>query len=249
MKLGKLPARPDAIKFKLQSYIDETALPTPPLRFGHYSKVTVPWGELGNDVCGDCVWAGSGHETMTWRAAAGSSIPSFTPKEIISSYSDVTGYDGTDATDYGTDVQQACSYRQKTGITDGQNRYKIDSYVALRVGDVNELVLATYLFGVAGIGIEFPLTAWTQFRTGQPWDIAGPSRIDGGHYIPCVGRNSKGNFLVVTWGRLQAMTPRFYAKYSDEAVAYVSLDSINSTNLVTPEGFDIAKLRRNLAAL
>jgi hypothetical protein len=186
---------------------------------------------------------------MLWRAESGKPIPSFTPAEIISSYSDVTGYHGTDATDYGTDVQQACDYRRKTGITDGTNRYKIDSYVALRVGDTAELALATYIFGVVGIGINFPVSAWTQFRNQQPWDYNGPSRLDGGHYIPCVGRNSKGNFLVVTWGRLQAMTPRFYAHYSDEAVAYISLDSINSSSLVTPEGFDINKLRSNLAAL
>jgi len=41
-----------------------------------------------------------------------------------------------------------------------------------------------------------------------------------------VGRDAKGNIVVVTWGKIQLMTPRFYTKYCDEVVAYVSDEAL-----------------------
>jgi hypothetical protein len=105
-----------------------------------------------------------------------------------------------------------------------------------------------YLFGAAGIGIKFPNTAMDQFNAGKPWDVAKNSKIEGGHYIPGVGRDAKGNIVVVTWGKIQLMTPRFYAKYCDEVVAYVS-DEALTTSGKTLEGFNLAELKADLSAL
>ena len=44
------------------------------------------------------------------------------------------------------------------------------------------------------------------------------------------------------------MTPAFYAKYNDENVVYLSFDQLN-TKLLTPEGFDIDALRKDMAEL
>ena len=57
-KLGKVPARPDAVKLKFSSYINTNQLPTPPASFGHENLIQ-SWGMLGNDQYGDCVWAGA----------------------------------------------------------------------------------------------------------------------------------------------------------------------------------------------
>jgi hypothetical protein len=249
MKLGKLPARPDAIHFKFGMYFDRASLPTPPRRFGHYRLIT-DWGVLGNDDYSDCVWAGGAHETMMWHAEAGSTVE-FTDQNVLSDYSADTGFISTDPnTDQGSDMQEAASYRRKTGIVDAVgNRHKIDSYIAIAPADADELALATYLFGAVGVGLEFPRSAMNQFNAGQPWDVTpSPSQADGGHYIPCVGRNSAGNFLVVTWGRLHAMTPDFYEKFCDEAVAYVSTDALNN-NLLSPEGYNLDLLRQDLSLL
>jgi hypothetical protein len=74
------------------------------------------------------------------------------------------------------------------------------------------------------------------------------AKIEGGHYIPGLGRDAKGNFVVVTWGKIQLMTPRFYKKYCDEVVAYVSEEAL-TTNGKTLEGFDLAQLKADLNAL
>ena len=122
------------------------------------------------------------------------------------------------------------------------------AYLGLKVGDPDQLALAIYLFGATGIGIKFPNTAMDQFNAGKPWDVAASAKIEGGHYIPGVGRDVKGNFVIVTWGKVQLMTPRFYKKYCDECVAYVSAEAL-STGGKTLEGFDLAQLQADLNAL
>jgi hypothetical protein len=255
-KLGKTPARPGAMKLKFGTFFNAEALPVPPAKFGHYGLgLGLNWNMFANDIHSDCVFAGAAHETMVWTHRAGTGVPvDFTDKDVLADYAAVTGFNPSDpSTDQGTDMVEAAIYRQKTGILDANGvRRKIDSYVALGTGNVDQLVLATYLFGAVGIGIRFPASAMQRFNNGVPWDVLTLSeqrndRIDGGHYIPCIGRNSDGNLLIVTWGRLHAMTPDFYRAFNDESVAYISLDPIK--NNLSPEGFNLDQLRRDFASL
>jgi hypothetical protein len=255
-KLGKTPARPGAVKLKFSTYFNAPKLPAPPATFGHYGVgLGLSWGMLANDAHSNCVFAGAAHETMVWTHRAGAGQPvAFTDKNVLDDYSVVTGFDPADPeTDDGTDMVDAADYLRRTGVVVAAgNRHKIDSYLALEVGNVDQLALAAYLFGAVGVGINFPVSATQQFDAGRPWDILTLAqqqgdRIDGGHYIPCIGRNSDGNFLVVTWGRLHAMTPAFYRAHNDETLAYVSTDPIK--NNLSPEGFGIDELRRDLAEI
>ena len=70
---------------------------------------------------------------------------------------------------------------------------------------------------------------------------------EGGHYVPVIGRNSAGNFLVITWGRLHAATPEFVTKYMDEGIAYLSLEYLK--NNLSPEGVALDELQRQLQQL
>jgi len=246
-KLGKLPARSEAIKFKFGAYLNAPALPVPPARFGHYN-MPVEWGMLGNDNYSDCVFAGAAHETMIWLNEAGESAV-FTETAALADYSDVTGFNMNDpASDSGTDMGDAATYRRKEGIRDANGiRHKIDAYVAITHGDLDQLALATYLFGVTGVGIRMPASADDQFERQVPWSIVPNSPVIGGHYVPCVGRNRLGNYLFITWGRLHAATPEFVKEYMDEGLAYLSLESLK--NNLSPEGVNLAQLKSDLAAL
>jgi len=84
-------------------------------------------------------------------------------KSVLSDYSAATGFDPNDpSTDQGTDMQAAASYRKKTGIRDAKGkRHKIDGYLAIR--SPYELKQAVWLFGAAGLGVEFPKSAMKQF--------------------------------------------------------------------------------------
>jgi len=246
-KLGKAPARPGAVKFKMMAYLKKPELPTPPQVFGHQSLIGA-WGMLGNDSFGDCVWAGAAHETMMWNKEAGASV-AFNNNSVLSDYSAVTGFKRNDpSTDNGTDMQAAASYRRKKGVLDSKGkRHKVGAYLGLKVGDIDQLALAIYLFGATGIGIKFPNSAMDQFNAGKPWDVKAGSKIEGGHYIPGLGRDKNGNIIVVTWGKLQLMTPAFYKKYCDEVVAYVSKEALKGDQ--SPEGFKYEQLLGDLNAL
>jgi len=245
-RFGKLPARPDAIKHKFGSFFHPAELPTPTLVFGRPDLIK-DWGMLANDRHSCCVFSGALHETMLWRAWSGAEIPTFTDANVLSDYSAVTGYDPNDpSTDRGADMQRAASYRKKIGIIDAAGqRHKVAAYVSLKAGDVDQLALAAFMFGAVGLGVEMPSNAMDQFEQGEPWNPVSGSRIEGGHYIPVIGRNHAGNFLIVTWGRLHAITPAFVSKYMDEGVVYLSLEQLRGTGL-SPRGFDKVALAKAL---
>ena len=170
-------------------------------------------------------------------------VPIFSTSNVLADYAAVTGFVASKPeTDVGTDPQQAAAYRQKTGLVDASGaRHKIDVYTALRVGDVEQLALAVYLTGCAGVGVALPDNAEDQFDNGEVWTVE-PNQPGGdGHYICCIGRNSHGNFLFVSWGRLQAATPQWVKTYMDEGIAYLSRERLSSKGL-SPQGFNLAAL-------
>ncbi len=245
-KLGKLPARPNAVKFGFSTFFDVTHLPVPPASFGHGALVE-KWYGLGNDKWGCCVFAGAAHEHMMWSMEGGESRARFTIADVLSDYGAVTGFDPNNpTTDQGTDMQVAASYRRLTGIRDATGaRHKIDAYVSITTGSPTQLAVATYFAGAVGVGLQFPYSAMEQFDHEKPWDVVPGARVSGGHYVPCVGKLDNGNFLVVSWGRIQQMTPAFYQKYNDESVAYLSLEILSKSGL-SPEGFNATLLRQYL---
>lgn len=248
-KLGKTPARPGAVSLRFSAIAKPSALPTPPAVFGHQAGIANWDGDLGNEQWGDCVWAGAAHEHILWTTVAGLPPASFTEADCLSDYSVVTGFSFSDATDQGTDMQVAASYRRKTGILDAEGqRHLVDAYMAVTPGNLDELFLAAYLFGAVGVGIRFPSSADKQFDDNQPWSVVPNTSIEGGHYIPVVGRNANGNAVAITWGRLIEITPGFLEEYNDETIAYYASEYADKSKL-SPEGFDVTALESFLSEL
>lgn len=261
-KLGKRPATPKPTDFRWAELAATVALPALPARFG-YANIFPgdTWEMYGNghddtvrpgfDGCGDCVFAGAAHEHRELSKVVRKVDLPFTGANVVSDYSAVTGYvlDDPD-TDQGTYTSEALAYRRKTGIIDAAGvRHKIGAYVSLDPKSWLHLMQATYIFGNAGIGFEFPAVGWEQFDAGTPWDVTdddGP--IEGGHYVPVMGRPRSGVCGLVTWSRRHEMTRAFYEKYNDEAWCYVTPEQLNSLG-VGLHGFDVVKLNAWLAAL
>jgi flagellar hook protein FlgE len=244
LKLGKLPAASSQpVKLKFRDFLDRTQLPPLPKGdFGHDSLVT-NWGMLGNDKYGDCVLAGAGHEHMLWLREAGhteAEVTSlFTEKAALKNYSAVTGFNPDDPdTDQGTDMAQAASYRRKTGYIDSKgNRHKIGAYVDLDPGNITELWYAAWLFDGVGIGVNFPSQWMDAFNKGSKglWDHVSRPKLEGGHYITGVGRH--GNLNIVTWADDHPrLTPRGYAQFNDQTIAYASAEKLVSGR--DDNGFD-----------
>lgn len=246
--------RPGSIPLKLSDYLKAPLLPTVPLTFGHVTDPAIGgnWGMLGNDQAGDCVIAGFSHEELVFASATGKPLPVFTTANAFANYSLALvaeggmPYDANDpSTDTGLDVTMAAEWRQSTGLTDANgHNMKVDSWVSV---DYDHLALAAYMGGVCGLALNVPASATTEFSNGEPWSDTSGAPV-GGHYVPLVGRNSKGNFMVITWGALQGVTPEFLQKYLMTGIAYVSEDYLLATGK-TPEALDFATLRADTAAL
>jgi len=245
MKLGKKPAIKNSVSFRFRDYLSLTQAPLPPKTVNHEKGIT-NWGMLGNDNYGDCVFAGAGHETIAWNKTAGK-VVTITDGNALSDYSAVTGFNPNNPnSDQGTDMQAAASYRRKTGIISANGRHKVAAYLAITPGNRTELKLACYLFEAVGIGIQFPASAMDQFNAGHAWTVVRGAQIEGGHYIPMLGYNSR-YIYIVTWGKVQKMSWAFFDKYCDEAIVYLSEEMLTGGKSI--EGFDEASLRTDLVAL
>lgn len=224
-------------------------LPVIPASFG-LANLPVNWGVQGNSTAGDCVEAGAVHETLRWTLDGQGTEAPFAADAALDLYETWTGYNPADpSSDQGTDMTVAAQNRQSTGITDAAGKvHKIGAYVALTAGDTVQLAQSTYIFGVTGVGVNFPQQWMDAFNAGQPWDRVSSPDLVGGHYVPVIGRRPNGNFVAVTWGALVDITPAGYRQFNDEALAYVSADYLGGAGK-TPDGFDFAQLNSDLQDL
>ncbi len=240
-KLGKKPAR-KSFTPRLADFFSLKDLPIPPAAFGNEAAVA-EWHMLGNDQWGNCVWAGAAHLEYLWSLAGARPRVRITTADTFADYAAATGFAYTDATDNGTDMQAGAEYWRTVGIRDAlAQRHRIDCHLALDAGNWYQMVLATYLFGGCGIGLNLPRSALAQNDAHVPWTVVPRSKIEGGHFVPAVCCHGNGNVGVVTWGTLQEMSQDFYEQYSDEARVYLSLEILNDAGL-SPEGFAVADLR------
>lgn len=246
LKLGKLPAVKNSVSLRFRDYLDLSTAPAVPTSVDH-ENLDIDWGMLGNDQYGDCVWAGAGHETMAWTKDGGKAV-TVTEANALADYASCTGFNPNDPnSDQGTDMSVAAKYRQKHGVLDSTNtRHTVAAYLAITPGNREELKQAIYQFENVGIGINFPSSAMTQFNNGKPWTVVKSSSIEGGHYIPALGYDSK-YIYVITWGKVQKMAWAFFDKYCDEAIVYLSLDMLNGGKSL--EGFNTTQLQADLKTL
>ena len=259
---GKKEATYDRRDLAYAALKPAVTLPTIPSVFGHGNDFTGEnWKMLGNgpddsvfegfEGCGDCAWAGPGHETMELCKDAGRPVPNFTGKVIVEQYSEYSGYDPqTGNNDNGSSVRDVLQWRRTKGLRDADGAvHKIGVYVALETGNLQHILEAAYLFECVGIGIQVPESAQQQFAEGAPWSVVPGAEIVGGHYIPVVGRPQEGMLAVITWGKRQPITEGFYERYTDESWAYISGERINAVTGKSYEKFGAAELEEYLAAL
>jgi hypothetical protein len=263
-KLGKLPATTDDRDITFRSLLTAETLSstsTPPKNFGHGlifgdGEGTADWEMNGNGPddtvapgfqgAGDCVWAAFAHITREWNKVAGRTVH-ITGKESIADYSSSTGYVlNVDSTDKGTDMREAMKYWRADGIRDtAGKRHRIAAYVSINAQDVNELWAACWLFGAVAIGFSFQEAQRGQFDAGT-WDYVAGSPNEGGHCVPCFGRN-KGRIGLASWADHLWGTESFYTNLNDETWAFVSEDELR--NGVTERGMNLASLEAALGAL
>lgn len=247
-KLGRLPNDPSKMRLRFGVHYADVAakLPPAPDTVDYHSHVT-DWPMFANDRYGDCVWAEIGHEVENHTGYGQGVAVKLTDADVLKGYADVTGFRLDDpSTDQGTVIQDAMDYWRKTGV----GGHRIDAFAEVNVQDQAELRTALWLFGGLSIGLNFPAVAMDQFDAGQPWDtVRDDGGIEGGHCVELVGYDTQ--FLyVVTWGQVQRVTPRFWAKYVEEAwLPILAAEWVDKATGLDPVGEMLTALGEDFAAV
>ena len=225
LKLGCKPARFDRRTLQFTKYAD--LLPAPPPAIDWLGSVT-SWGELDNDVLGDCTCAAVGHAV---QIAAVNLVPPQSPDLItdpliLELYEKSCGYvPGDPSTDQGGVIIDVLNYVRQNQIGKRHHKLKLKlfGYVQTNITNIEHVKQAIATFGVVDIGISLPLSAQAQTQTGI-WDVVGNPSTDpnsapnswGGHSVAVAAYDADG-LTCITWGFPQRMTWAFWLAYSTEA--------------------------------
>lgn len=207
------------------------------------ARMREPWGVLGNDDYGDCVFAAMAHTIQCHGANVSGEPRRFTDAEVLGWYSEVTGFDPSDpSTDQGAYPLDALQWFQRRGevLAYGRVDPRNDAHVAMAIA----------MFGGIYTGWDLP-RAW-QGR--NVWDV-GPSLTGvwapgswGGHMTNQIGYHRDASTPTVTWGRVVQITAAARHAYCAEAYAVITpawLDRFGSTI----QGFDLTGLRARLTVV
>lgn len=230
VRLGKGRAKQDTRTLRLSRYLKLDKLPPLPLSDDNASKVSV-WPMDGNDIYGNCVLAANEHSIRGWTTYAGS------PK-YISEQDVINLYLQMSPRDEGLIMLDTLNTWRKIGLWNN----KIDSYVALDIGDLTQAKYAINLFGYVNIGMSLP-----NINTFGPWtNVTGPANYYNGHAVILTGYDdSTRMFKAITWGEVVDLSYDWYQAYVDEAYAILTKDWFTTTG-VSPDGFDWNTLQSDL---
>jgi hypothetical protein len=233
-------ARASATRLIMSAALDPLG-PAPAACDDYVGAVKVPWNIYQNDVLSDCVPADTAH-TLMLRTANTGSIVVPTDEQVVGLYAAVGGYVvGDPSTDQGCDEGDMEMFLRTTGFVG----HKADATGSVDYSNLDHLKWCVQIFGSCRLGLNLPGYAENQFDSGSPWDVSqSGDQSTEGHDVPVVDFRD-GALYVVTWGRLQAMTPAFLARYCEEAHAELFADWILAGG-TSPSGLDVADLTAKL---
>lgn len=254
MKLGKGDPKWHAKTLRFPLFAKEGPdIPVPPEKiYLEYKIDPATIGMYGNDLYGDCVFAGLAHWLMVITAHSGKMIVP-TEDEVLGWYSAVAGFDpkqtdanGNNPTDNGANITDALNYWQTVGICG----HKIDGWMKIDSTNPVHRKLGLWLFLGVGTGIQCPALAQQQFANGQTFDVASDDGgIEGGHFILQAGEGADGRDYE-TWGKGDCKATNAWGdKYEDEAYVVLTEDLIESASGKSPFGFDYSALTAVLPTL
>ena len=240
-KLGWVPSDPDKPRLRLGAFLKSGYTGTVPQVIDYGSKIPA-WTMSLNDRLGCCTAADAAHQIAVWTSWGQGAMITPTDNDVLKFYEGSTGYNPQDpASDQGGNLQDVCAYFRRVGMAG----HKAAAFFQVDPADDPELRAALYLFGGVAIGFGIPAFAVQQFDDHRVWDISGyNTHIEGGHDVLLVGKTPTGNYQVVTWGRLQEVTPAFWSEYmapsGNEAWCRASLEWVKANH--SPPGLDTTAL-------
>ena len=237
-RFGKHPPKVDYRTLRFKNYLSPTIAPPPAsdnvlTRVYQKLKVTDPaklFPMDGNDTLGDCTIAALAHAVTVYRGLLGKKTI-MAKQDVIKLYMHLTG-----GVDSGLNELDVLNYWHQNKV-DGD---EIITYAAIDVKNHTHLEQAIHLFGGVYLGFQVQENCIQEFDAHKPWT---PGRLTSdGHAVFAVAYDQKG-VTVLTWGSTQQATWAWWDECVDEAYAILSPEA------PTFEGFDLAQLKTDLAAV
>jgi hypothetical protein len=211
------------------------------------------YGEMGNDIAGDCAWAAASHGEMLVTANTGKIIIP-TTEDVLAVYSQATGYDpnatldtkGRNPTDQGTDLT-AMSAWVKAKTCFGDN---VIATAHLDPSNLDHQKWAGILLGPIMLGYNLPYDAETQFNAGLPWTTSFMQRFRGslgGHAVCWMTHNLQG-VPVMCWGKKHLATWDWHSNNIMEAEVWI-MENWTRNNSLSPYGWTVERLKLELQNL
>ncbi len=241
MMLGRIPSKPDPRDRQLATYVTSARQPSPLMRNWTVGRSGEPlrFSMFSNHRMGNCTCAALGHVDQAAAAHTGRP-PMITEADVVAGYSAIGGYPQSDD---GASCRDALKFFQRRG--------EVELYVRLDEASRAQIELAVNLCGSVYVGCDLPASAQRQ----ATWDVAPVNAWDdsyrrrswGGHAMALLGYDRTGVWFA-TWGRVQRATWSFVLTYCDEFWMVIS-DLWTDTGKLTPSGFDLERLREDVARL
>jgi hypothetical protein len=243
-KLGRKAIKTDSRTKRLSHYLT-SALPTPPATLSWHKNIP-NWGNMKNNILGDCTIAACGHAIQIWSVNIGNEI-TISDDDIVKTYSAWDGYDPADPTTDcgGIELDVLNDWRRETLCG-----HKLLAFTAVNQNNINEVKTAIYLFGGMYIGLSLPISAQNQ----STWDVTTDNGFGntkpgswGGHAVYICAYDNEG-LTCITWGQLMKITWPFWNKYCDESYGILGGDWLNNAG-INPSGFAVDKLLEDIALI
>jgi len=244
-KLGALPGNPSQPRLYLDHYLASELVSAVPNEVDYLSHIP-SWAPYGNDRVGNATAAAAAHIETVW-ASYGQGRSVVVPEAgVMEFYSKCSGYvPAFPGSDRGARLQDCLAQWQRTGV----GGHQIAAYFEVEPADAALVRTALYLFGALYVRVALPRAAHYQLDAGQPWDVvADDGGEDGGGHCVHLGAAFKdGNYGVTTWGRVQEITPAWWARYVTEVWAPVSTTWVQAG--LSPAGLDTVALNQDFETL
>jgi hypothetical protein len=236
--LGRLPAKRDARVPALAALAPD--LRAAPDRYTDYCDAVPNWILGRNDEVGDCTCVGPANVILALSTLA-RRPRRLSDAEIVALYSRVSGYRADDPdSDQGAMIEDVLAAWHGAGI-DGD---RLDGYARIPPGEHGRIRQAIALLGPVDVGLDLP-AGWLKAPV---WDVStAGGTITGGHCVTAVGYSADGP-LVVSWGKLYALSWAGWDRYVDEAHALLSRDALTRAGR-DASGVDWDTLARMMAII
>lgn len=228
---------------------------TAPASADWHAKMPADADALGNDAIGNCVPCAASRSIQMRRVNAWGDTWKPTADLTETLYRKWAAWDGTAATDLGTDTAAAMMAWANQGIRAPADSQSLDIpwWCQVAPTNVDHVKLAIATTGPVQVTLAMP-NAWQEHE--DVWDVPSsgldsPSGQPGGwgsHRV-CSGRyDADGTMWVLSWGIYIPVTPQAWAAYTLAVDVTLSRDWLNATGL-SPAGLDLLALQSDMAAL